>query len=423
MTLRALIVGAGQAGRALVDDLHRNADHGLLPIGFVDDAPDLETDPTLPLPLLGTLGDLARLVAEYRAEAVALAIPGLAPDRTREVVDAAIGAGAVVRYLPWFTAYSSRGATGSDLRPLDVRSLVRGPEPYVVSPEIKEIIAGKRVLVTGADDSIGSELCRQISPFNPSELCRAEHNDTDRGRVSEIFRDLRPEVVFHAAANTHALQLERRPSEAVKINVSGTDNLVHAASRYGTERFVLISREADPTSVLGASQRVAELIVKAAAHKQSTEAVFTTVRIGAALNPHDSLLTTLADQIRAGGPITLTHPNAAHCFASIEEAVALALEAARTAAGGEIHTPDLGEPVRITDVVARFTRQYRLPDVPIRFVGLPQSEKPRSSKAIADIDPAEYAKLPASLDKLHSAAMKNRDPRVRQMLMRLASIF
>jgi FlaA1/EpsC-like NDP-sugar epimerase len=444
MTLRTLVVGAGQAGRALARDLQRNACHGLLPIGFVDDAlnADTEADPTLPV--LGPLREVARLVTEYQAEAVALAIPGLAPDRTREVTDAAVAAGAVVRYLPWFMAASSRGATGSDLRPLDIRSLIRGPEAHVVSPEVKEIIAGKRVLVTGAGGAIGSELCRQVYPFNPGALYPLDQNEAaflalrsdvhgeflvadirDRGRVHEVFRHLRPEVVFHAAGPTQASLLERRPSEAVKTNVAGTDNLVHAATRFGTERFVLISTEADPASVLGASQRVAELIVQSAAHdarEQGTEAVFTTVRVGAALNPHDSLLTTLPAQIRAGGPVTITHPNSARCFASIEEAVGLALEAARAATGGESHTLDLGEPVTIAETVARFTRQYRLPDVPVRFVGRHRGEEqPQTHTAIADVDPAEYPKLPARLEKLYSAALKNRDPRVRQMLMKLAS--
>jgi FlaA1/EpsC-like NDP-sugar epimerase len=292
------------------------------------------------------------------------------------------------------------------------------------------IITGKRVLITGSG-SISSEVLRQLRAFNPGAL---HTTGLEGDRVDEVFGDASPDVVFHAAVNKHASALERHPSEAVKANVLGTDNMVRAASRYGAERFVLISPEADPTTILGASMRAAELIVQGAAHKaaeQGSEAVFATVRIGDALDPHDSLLNNLTNQIRAGGPVTITHPNAARCFTTVEEAAALALEAARMATGGEIYTLDLGEPVKITDVVARLTQQYCLPDVPIRFVSSQQGEKPRPCQGIptdhpqilttlTNLDPVEQAKLPVRLEKLYSAARKNRDPKVRQMLMKLA---
>jgi FlaA1/EpsC-like NDP-sugar epimerase len=458
--LRTLVVGAGRAGRALARDLRGAEDQELRPIGFLDDAREPsgarepsarhEAQPEPALPLLGTLPELARLVAEHDAEAVVLAIPGLPTARTRELTAAAIGAGAVVRYLPWHAAFLPREATRSDVRPLDIRALIDGPEPHVVSPEVKEIVTGKRVLVTGAGGSLGAEISRHLHAFNPGELFLLDGDGygmhrsamhrlrsdlyatqlitdlSDRDQTDRTFGELRPEVVFHAAGPRQASVLERRPSLGVKANVLSTDNLVRAATRHGTERFVRISTDADPASMLGASQRAAEAVIRAAASKSAkkhTDTVFTAVRIGDVLDARGSLLTALADQIRAGGPVTITHPDATHRFATVEEAVALALEAGRTATGGEIHTLGLGEPTRIADLVTRFIRQYKLPEVPIRYVGSPPKAKPRPAEHTEHTRPAdhaEYADLPERLDKLYKAAAKNRDPRVRQMLARLA---
>lgn len=472
--LRTLIVGAGRAGQALARDLC--ADHGELhPIGFLDDADQdrrrsasasataTATATALALPRLGTLTDLGRLIAEHEAEAVVLAIPALPTAETHELADTALGAGAVVRYLPWHTAVLSREVTGADLRPLDIRALIDGPKPHVVSPEVKEIITGKRVLVTGAGSPLGSEICRQLHAFIPGALFLLDADESalrrlrtelwgeaplddsyaallttdirDRDQTDRAFRDLLPEVVFHTSGIKHASMLERRPSHGVLANVLGTDNLVRAATRHGTERFIQISADADPVSMLGASQRVAEAVVLAAPRKRAkrgADTVFATVRIGDVLDSRDSLLTALADQIRAGGPVTLTNPDATRCFATVEEAAALALDAARLAAGGEIHVLDLGEPTRVTEVVSRFTRQYGLPEVPIRYAGLRHKEIPRPADRIptaqpqiftttAAVDPAEYAQLPDRLDRLYKAAAKNRDPKVRQMLLKLSA--
>ncbi|WP_194898722.1 polysaccharide biosynthesis protein [Catenulispora pinisilvae] len=456
-TLRTLIVGAGRAGQTLARDLctpEARADQELRPIGFVDDAAGIKIPHLLPHPLphLGTLPELARLVTEHEAEAVILAIPSLPPARTRELTAAAIGAGAVVRYLPWYTVSRSRDITSTDLRPLDIRALIDGPARYEVSPEVKEIVTGKRVLVTGAADPLGSEICRQLNGFDPDELYLLDGTTiADRDQTDHTFRDFRPEVVFHAAGLRHASIVERRPSLAVLANVQTTDHLVRAAHRNGTERFVLISTDDDPTSglasgptsgpasgpasMLGATYRAAEAIIRSAAHrtgKHRTRTVFAAVRIGEVLDGRDSLLTVLPDQIRAGGPVTITHPDASRCFATAEEAVALALEAGRMATGGEVYSLDLGEPMRVAEVVSRFTSQYNLPEVPIRYAGPQrgQTQDPRPDKRIptaqpqiftriADAEPADHAQLHECLDKVYKAAAKNRDPRVRQQLLKL----
>ena len=466
VALRTLIVGSGSVVRALARDLRDNERHGLLPVAVLDDVDDTDE-----LTHLTHLTRLTHVIAEHAAEAVVLAIPSLPTHRFRALADAAVHAGAVVRYLPSFAAALPREATGADLRALDIRALVDGPEPHTASPEVKEIVTGKRVLVTGAASPLGSELCRQLHAFDPGALFLLDSDEqalrrlrvdvwgdelttdlSDRDETEDIFRRIRPEVVFHAAGLRQASVLERRPSLGVKANILSTDNLVHAAARHGTERFLQISTDADPASMLGASHRVAEAVVLGATHKtgkkqikrtkhvrpatpaNAAETVFAAVRIGDVLDARGSLLTVLADQIRTGGPVTITHPNAARSFATVEEAVALALEAGRMATGGELYTLDLGEPTLITEVVARFTRQYKLPEVPIRCVGagLSLSKTPAPAERIPTAhpqifalptatDPAEYSHLPERLNKLYNAAAKNRDPKVRQMLAKSAT--
>lgn len=442
----SLILGAGRTAQALARNLRNDEAHGLRPVAVLDDANDADAD-------AGTPGDLARLIAHHKVQAVILANPGLPRRRFRELAEAATAAGAFVRYLPWYAAALHREVNGCDLLPLDIRALIDGPAPHVVSPNVKEIVAGNRVLVTGAGSTIGSEICRQLHAFNPSTLLLLDTDEqalrrlrtdvwgdelttdiSDRDQTSDLFRRFKPEVVFHAAGLKQASVLERRPSLGVKANILTTDNLVRAATKHRPERFIHISTDADPTSMLGASQRVAEDIILAAAHsagkKHRAETTFATVHIGDVLDARDSLLTTLPIQIRAGGPVTITHPDATRTFATVEESVALALEASRMATGGEVFTLDLGEPMRITEVIARFTRQYKLPEVPIRYVGTRQegwnperaeripTAQPQIFTTPIDTDPAEYAHLPEWLDKLCRAADKNRDPKVRQMLMK-----
>ncbi|MFD0348940.1 polysaccharide biosynthesis protein [Kitasatospora aburaviensis] len=401
------MVGAGAAGTALVRDLGRAPEFGLAPIGLLDDDPAKAGQSVDAVPVLGTLAELTGLAVRHRAQVVALAIPGLAPQRVRALATAAAAAGAAVRYLPSFLAALRREVVGSDMRSLDVNRLIGRHEVHVVSADVRDVIEGRRVLVTGAGGSIGSELCRQVHAFNPSALYMLDHDESnlhrlqleiwgealltddslviadirDRPRIQQIFRDLKPDVVFHAAAHKHLPLLERHPSEAVKSNVLGTDHLVEAALATGVERFVLISTDkaADPTSVLGASKRLAELIVQANARdaRNLGTGVFSAVRFGNVLGSRGSLLSVLAEQLRSGGPVTITHPDVTRFFMTIEEAVGLVLESGRMAHGGEVFVLDMGEPVRIVDLVHNFAEQVQLgrDEVEIRYTGLRAGEK------------------------------------------------
>ena len=289
---------------------------------------------------------------------------------------------------------------GTDLRSLEIGSLIGRPEMHVVSAEVQEIINGARVLVTGAGGSIGSELCRQVSGFVPERLIMLDHDESnlhrlqleltgeamldsddlvvadirDARRMHQVMADTRPDIVFHAAALKHLPMLERHPCEGVKSNVIGTLNVLTAAVDAGVARFVLISTDkaADPTSVLGATKQLAEQAVKWAS---TEDTIVSAVRFGNVLGSRGSLLSILAEQARNGEPITVTHPDVTRFFMTIEEAVGLVLEAAHLAVGGETYVLDMGEPVRIVELVSNYARQLELPDVEIRFTGLRPGEK------------------------------------------------
>jgi FlaA1/EpsC-like NDP-sugar epimerase len=396
--MRTLIVGAGVAGRALARDLASAPEFGLNPIGFVDDDPAKQA--VTSLPVLGTLDEVARIALSENVDAVVLAIPMLAPGVFRKVAEGAAVAGASVRYLPSFVAALERGVVGSDMRWLDVGRLIGRDEVHVVSQAAADIIKDQVVLVTGAGGSIGSELCRQVFGFGPSRLIMLDHDESnlhrlqlelwgegllddddcvvadirDRERLDQIFSDAQPDVVFHAAAHKHLPLLERHPCEAVKSNVAGTENVLWAALKHEADRFILISTDkaADPSSVLGATKRLAELIVHA---EDGGATKVASVRFGNVLGSRGSLLTVLSEQINRGLPITVTHPDMTRFFMTIEEAAGLVIEAARLAEHGEVFVLDMGEPVRIVDVAQSFAQLLNRPDVEIRFTGMREGEK------------------------------------------------
>lgn len=396
--LRTLIVGAGVAGRALARDLAAAPQFGLHPIGFIDDDPSKQA--VTEYPVLGRLDRIAEVALEHDIDVVVMAIPALDPDLFRKVAQGAALAGASVRYLPSFVAALERRVVGSDMRWLDVGQLIGRDEVHVVSSAAGEIIKDKVVLVTGAGGSIGSELCRQVFGFEPRRLVMLDHDESnlhrlqlelwgeglldnddccvadirDRVRIDQVFEEVKPDMVFHAAAHKHLPLLERHPTEAVKSNIVGTENVLWAALKHEADRFILISTDkaADPTSVLGATKRLAELLVQ---QETGGHTKVASVRFGNVLGSRGSLLTVLAEQINSGLPVTVTHPDMTRFFMTIEEAAGLVLEAARLADQGEIFVLDMGEPVRIVDIVSSFAQLLHRPDVQIRFTGMRPGEK------------------------------------------------
>jgi FlaA1/EpsC-like NDP-sugar epimerase len=442
--LRTLIIGAGDAGKAIVRALRSTPDYGLTPIGFLDDEPHLRR--TSGLPVLGRLDDVARVAHETQAQAALVSIPSLPGARIGELIEHCADAGLLVRHLPSFLAAVERDLRVSDLRAIRIDELLGRDEVHITSHRARGLIQGRRVLVTGAGGSIGSELCRQVKRLQPAALYLLDHDESnlhglhlglagsgvldsdeiiiadirDRPRLAQVFAETRPDIVFHAAAHKHLPLLERHPCEGVKTNVLGTHHLVDLAVEYGVARFVLISTDkaADPISVLGATKRLAEVVVQAAAGGPTCMA---SVRFGNVLGSRGSLLSVLADQFAKAQPITVTHPDVTRFFMTVEEAVGLVLESATMAEYAETFVLDMGEPVPIVDLVHKYAAAVHLPEVTIRFTGLRPGEK-LNEKVFSDSEvrlPTAHPKvwatrnsevpveLPAMLDELYAAAAIN----------------
>lgn len=398
--LSTLLLGAGEAGRALARDLARVESFGLQPVGFLDDDHHLAGSSLEGRPVLGSLDDLEAAVEQTGAEVVVIAIPSLPPTQIQALGARAAALGVTVRHLPPFLGALQREIAGTDMRALQVGSLIGRHEMHVVSRRVSDVLTGKRVLVTGAGGSIGSELCRQVQGFSPESVVLLDHDESnlhrlqldiwgealldtdnvivadirDRERIHQVFRDHRPQVVFHAAALKHLPVLERHPCEGVKSNVLGTENLVHAAITHEAERFILISTDkaANPSSVLGATKRLAELVLES--YRGSTTAL-AAVRFGNVLGSRGSLLHVIREQLAAGGDVTVTHPDVTRFFMTIEEAVGLVLEAARMSEHSGTFVLDMGDPVRIVDLVQNFAFLLNVRQLQLRFTGLRPGEK------------------------------------------------
>jgi FlaA1/EpsC-like NDP-sugar epimerase len=451
--LATLIVGAGSAARTLMRDLRNCPDYGLCPVGLLDDDPGIPS--VFGTPVLGALTDLRRVVRERGIQAIIIAIPSLPPAELSLLIRTATDTGAHVRYLPSFISALERAARAADMRTVSYSDLLGRAERRILEPSVQEMLAGARILVTGAGGSIGQELCRQIRSHDPASLHMLDHDESnmhtlqlelsgralldsaeiiiadirDETRIRQVFRSVRPDVVFHAAAHKHLPLLERHPGEGVKTNVLGTQNLVRAAAECGTGRFLLISTDkaAEPRSILGATKRLAEMIVQANANGKTHVC---SVRFGNVLGSRGSLLAVVRDQIERGEAVTVTDPDVTRFFMTVEEAVGLVLSAAPMGEFGETFVLDMGEPVRIVDLVRRYAEQLRVPDVEIRFTGLRPGEKLHETlfgeleERLPTVNPAISATRPgrlpdgfdSSLDLLYANAANGDDELVRLRL-------
>ena len=456
--LPTLVVGAGAAARTLIRDLRECPDFGLRPIGCLDDNPHARS--ASGVPVLGTLSDLGRVVTARGVRAVVIAIPSLPRDETSALIRRASELGVHVRLLPSFLSAVERVARAADMRSLRLTSLLGREERQVAQPAVSEILRGARVLVTGAGGSIGQELCRQVRSHGPASLQLLDHDESnlhgaqlelhgealldsdevivadirDAARIRQVFRSVRPDVVFHAAAHKHLPLLERYPCEGVKTNVLGTQNLVQAALEVDTGRFVLISTDkaADPSSVLGATKRLAEMVVQSNAIRQTR---FCSVRFGNVLGSRGSFLAALADQIERGVPVTVTHPEVTRFLMTVEEAVGLVLSAAPMGEYGETFVLDMGQPVRIVDVVRNYAEAVHLDHVQIRYTGLRPGEKlhevlfsdaeqrlPTAHPAISATHPRPLPDdFAGALEELYATAAADDSDAVRTLLSQLVA--
>jgi FlaA1/EpsC-like NDP-sugar epimerase len=458
----ALVIGAGASGQALVRAL-RAEPAGLTPVGFLDDDGCLHR--VCGLPVLGRTDELAEAAGRTGARVALLAIPTLPQARLARLAERAWANGLAVRYLPSAGRTDRAGQAGrtvrvEELRDLRLSRLMGRDEVAVAGGRARHLIADRRVLVTGAGGSIGSALCRQVKRLNPAALVlldrdadgldRVRQEVTGPGRlngeqvtvaradvrnrrhIEELFDQARPEFVFHAAQHLCLPSSERRPCDAVRTNVLGTRHVVDATVRQKAERLVLVSTDkaADPSSVLGATKRLSELVLQTAAGGPTC---FAAVRCGNVFGSPGSLLSLLADRIESNEAVTITHPEVSRHFMTAEEAAGLVLEAAALSEEAETFVLDMGAPVPVVDLVYRCAEQLRLPDVTIRFSGLGPGEK-MAEKVFADgerrirtahpkIWATRPAPLPAGLaqllELLYLAAGSGDDAEVRILLRRL----
>ncbi len=416
-TLRAqqpvLIVGAGDAGTMIVREMHHNPGLGMAPVGFVDDDPRKFLARIMGVPVLGNRRAIPQLVKKHNIRLVIIAMPAAPGKAIRDIVTVCEQAGVPTKIMPGIYEMLDGRVSVSQLRNVDIEDLLRREPVSTDSEAVRRLLVGRRVLVTGGGGSIGSELCRQILRCAPAELIVLGHGEnsifnicselnrqvsleTDLperaaprihpviadvrfpDRLRAVFAQYRPEIVFHAAAHKHVPLMETNPIEAVSNNIFGTRNVVDVSVEFGVERFVMISTDkaVKPTSIMGASKSVAELIVHQTASRINKP--YVAVRFGNVLGSRGSAVLTFKQQIAQGGPITITHPEMSRFFMTIPEAVQLVLQAAVLGQGGEVFMLDMGEPVRIVDLAQDLVELSGLElgrDIDIVFTGVRPGEK------------------------------------------------
>jgi FlaA1/EpsC-like NDP-sugar epimerase len=402
-----LIVGAGDAGRLILDEIQRSRALGYTPMGLIDDDARKKGMKLRGVKVLGTTADLAHILRDNRPDEILIAIPSAPGELRRRVVEAARAENVPVKTLPGlYELISGDLDLAGQIRPVQVEDVL-GREPVEVDLDaIATFLAGETVLVTGAGGSIGAELCRQIARMGPARLILVDHAEPalfeierelvgerdfkacfpiladvkSERKMRQIFERYRPTVVFHAAAYKHVPLMEANPLEAVRNNTLGTKIVADAAVEAGAKRFVLVSTDkaANPKNLMGQSKALCEWIVEGYGARRDVSTRFCAVRFGNVLGSSGSVIPIFRRQIEKGGPVTVTHPDMTRYFMTIPEAVALVIQAAAIGGQGRIYVLDMGEPVRIVDLARNMIRlSGREPDadVAIEFVGARPGEK------------------------------------------------
>ncbi len=437
---RLLIMGAGDAGEALLREIHRMRVEQYDVVGFIDDDPIKQNINIRGIPVLGTVEDLQDVCQREDVDEVAIAMPSASQKHLRRIVHTCQGIKVRFTTVPSITDIASGKLNVSQIREVEITDLLGRQEIQLDIEGIKNFLTNKTILVTGAGGSIGSEMCRQVCNFKPKMLLLVEQAEnplfhierelrksfpdvnikaiicdiTDQVRVDQIFKDHKPEVIIHAAAHKHVPLMETNPGESIKNNVVGTMNISRAADKYGSKNFVMISTDkaVNPTSLMGSSKRVAEMFVQDL--NRTSETHFVTVRFGNVLGSNGSVIPIFKKQIAEGGPVTVTHPDMERYFMTIPEASQLVLQAATLGEGGEIFVLDMGESVKIVDLARDLiTLSGFRPDedIEIKFSGMRPGEKLFEELSIEgeDMKPTKHPKIgvwqniPMDRAQLHSA--------------------
>lgn len=399
-----LLIGAGEAGVGVAREILKRPDLGLKPVGFIDDDPLKRGTSIGGLPVLGTTAEIREIAERKRTKRALITIANAPGQQIRRITQVCRDGGLDTKIIPGIYEIVGGTVNLSRIREVAIEDLL-GREPVLLDEDVVGAsIRSRAVLVTGAGGSIGSELCRQICRFGPRQLILVERYENalfeihrelasafpqvpiepcvadvcDGARLEQIFESKKPEFVFHAAAHKHVPMMEWNPGEAIKNNIGGTRRVADLSDRFGVERFVLVSTDkaVNPTSVMGATKRVAEIYIQALSQKSSTK--FVVVRFGNVLGSAGSVIPIFREQIARGGPVTVTHPDMTRYFMTIPEASQLVLQAGAMGEGGEIYILDMGAPVRIVDLARDLIELSGLrpvEDIEIHFSGVRPGEK------------------------------------------------
>jgi len=402
---RVLIVGAGQAGEKLVRDIHLNPNLRLHVVGFIDDDKYKKNALIHNVKVLGNSSMIPKIVKEFAVDKIFIAIPSASGDEVKKIVKFCEETTAELKILPKMDQFLSAQVELSLLRNIKIEDLLGREQVDLDMAHLSSMITDKVVLVTGAGGSIGSELCVQIAKFSPKLLIMADFCELfmyelemkfkelypnigfypkildirNISKVENVFESYKPQIVFHAAAYKHVPMMEFNPSEAIDTNIKGTKNIAEAALRHNAEKFIMISTDkaVNPTNVMGASKRIAEMVITELARKSKTTK-FVSVRFGNVLGSNGSVIPLFTKQIEERKDVTVTHPDIIRYFMSIPEAAQLVLQAGSMGQGGEIFVLDMGEPVKIVDLAKEMIRLAGLVvdrDIKIKFTGLRPGEK------------------------------------------------
>lgn len=402
---RTLIIGAGAAGTMIARQLLQNKEVDIIPVGFIDDDSRKQNLDILGIPVVGHVPDIKEKVEALNIESIIIAIPSLKKKELNQIFQECAKTTAKTQILPMLEDIVTGKISVSQFRDVQVEDLLGREQVKLDTEGISDYITDKVVLVTGAGGSIGSEICRQITQFHPSKLILLGHGENsiytvemelkekyrdrdiefiteiadlqDYDKMALVMNTYHPDVVYHAAAHKHVPLMERSPEEAVKNNIIGTMNVARSASWSGVGTFVMISTDkaVNPTSVMGATKRLAEMIIQHMDRTSSTK--FVAVRFGNVLGSRGSVIPLFKKQIQNGGPVTVTHPDMVRYFMTIPEASRLVIQAGALARGGEIFVLDMGEPVKIVDLAKNLIKLSgnSIEEIGIEFSGIRPGEK------------------------------------------------
>ena len=402
---RVLLVGAGTAGHVVINEIKRNPQMKKKIVGLLDDDINKVGRKIHNIKILGTTDDVGEIVNQHHIDEIIVTMANVSKEEKKLIIEKCQQTKCKLKTLPGMYEIIDGKVDIKKIRDVEIEDLL-GREPIKTNlKEISDYVENKVVLVTGGGGSIGSELCRQIATFNPKHLIILDNYENnayaiqqelirkygnalnlstiiasirEEVRMEEIFKEYRPEVVFHAAAHKHVPLMENAPSEAIKNNIFGTYKVASLADKYKVKRFVLISTDkaVNPTNIMGATKRAAEMIIQTLNEKSDTE--FVAVRFGNVLGSNGSVIPLFKNQILEGGPVTITHPDIIRYFMTIPEAVGLVIQAGAMAKGGEIFILDMGEPVKIVDLANNLIKLSGFEpgeDIKIEFTGLRPGEK------------------------------------------------